>query len=142
MMPSLISERVGRVVVGIDTSGSIGGHELTSFLSEVAAIASEVIPEKIDLLYWDSRVARHEEYDEANMALLFSSSKPAGGGGTDVRAVFDYVGKELPQPPECAIILTDGYTPWPQQSPDYPTLWVITTKNLTAPLGVTVHLDT
>lgn len=139
-MPSFISERVGRVIVGVDTSGSIGGSELTSFLSEVAAIANEVRPEKIDLLYWDTRVARHEEYDEANLDLLFSSTKPAGGGGTDVNCVFNYA-KEKRIEPECCIILTDGYTPWPKEPPEYPTLWVITTRSITAPNGVTVHMD-
>jgi predicted metal-dependent peptidase len=38
-MPSMIGERVGRIVVAVDTSGSIGMVELTDFLSEVKGIA-------------------------------------------------------------------------------------------------------
>jgi len=35
LMPSSISESVGEIVVGIDTSGSIGNDELNSFLTEI-----------------------------------------------------------------------------------------------------------
>ena len=41
-MPTMVSERVGHLVVGVDTSGSIGGKELNEFLSEVKGIAEEV----------------------------------------------------------------------------------------------------
>ena len=141
LLPSLVSERVGKMAIGIDTSGSIQGAALTSLVSEVATIAREVRPEKIDLLYWDAKVARHEEYDESNMDLLPTSTKPAGGGGTNVNCFFNFIKDKLTYTPECAIILTDGYTPWPSTPPDYPVLWVITTKNITAPFGVTVHMN-
>ena len=60
-MPSLIGEKVGHLVVAVDTSGSIGGEELNNFLSEVKGIAEEVNPEKVDLLYWGHEVESHEE---------------------------------------------------------------------------------
>jgi predicted metal-dependent peptidase len=37
-MPSGVSDKVGELVIAIDTSGSIGGKELTAFLSEVTSI--------------------------------------------------------------------------------------------------------
>ena len=37
-MPSTLSETMGRIVIGVDTSGSIGGAELNKFLSEVQEI--------------------------------------------------------------------------------------------------------
>ena len=74
-------------MVGVDTSGSVGGREINTMLTEVVAVASQVRPDKIDLLYWDSEVARHEEYDESNLDLLATSTKPAGGGGTSPACV-------------------------------------------------------
>lgn len=46
-LPSGISERIGEIVVAIDTSGSIGGPQLSAFLSEVKAIAETVNPKKL-----------------------------------------------------------------------------------------------
>jgi predicted metal-dependent peptidase len=107
-MPSMVSERVGQIVVGIDTSGSIGGDILTAFLTEVKSIAEDVHPEKLHLLYWDAAVASHEVYDEGSMGGLIQSTKPKGGGGTAPSCVSNYL-KHHNLNPECIIILTDGY---------------------------------
>ena len=123
-MPSQISESVGRIVVGVDTSGSISQEAITKALSEVGAICDNVLPEKIDLLYWDTDVASHEIYTEDNYSGLVSSTKPKGGGGTDVVCVFNYIEKHK-LAPQCVIIITDGYTPYPATS-SYPTIWVMT----------------
>ena len=140
-MPTLIGERVGRIVIGVDTSGSIGGKQITTFLSEVCAIAQDVKPSHIDLIYWDAAVASHEEYDEASVANIVTSTKPMGGGGTDPTCLMRYVREKMLQP-ECIIMLTDGYigswgTEW-----EAPVLWVIANNNndITAPNGKTVHI--
>ena len=82
-MPSMIGEKVGHIVVAIDTSGSIGGKELDEFLAEVKGVAEEVNPEMVDLIYWDGSVAEHEKYEGAEVSNIVSSTKPKGGGGTD-----------------------------------------------------------
>lgn len=139
LMPSLISEKVGNLVVGVDTSGSISGREITAMLSEVVGIAKQVRPEQIDLLYWDSGVARHEEYNDSNLDMLATSTKPAGGGGTSPACVKRYL-TDNHMRPECVIMLTDGYVDsWPDF--DCPVLWVVTTKSITAGTGMTIHLD-
>ena len=130
-MPSQISESVGRIVVGVDTSGSISQEAITKALSEVVAICDNVLPEKIDLLYWDTDVASHEIYMEDNYSGLVSSTKPAGGGGTDVSCVFNYIEKHKLDP-QCVIVITDGYTPYPAMSP-YPTIWVMTENGYCQP---------
>jgi len=107
-MPSLIGEKVGHLVIAIDTSGSIGGDELGEFLSEVKGIAEEVNPEVVDLLYWDSEVAGHETYSSSTAADIPNSTKPKGGGGTSPSCVSAYLKQKNIQP-ECVIVLTDGY---------------------------------
>jgi predicted metal-dependent peptidase len=140
-MPSMIGETIGQVVIGIDTSGSIGDKELSEFLSEVVSICEDVSPSSIELLYWDTNVAGHETYNQGDYKALVQSTKPAGGGGTHVGCVNQYI-KDKRIQPEAIIILTDGYVEddwggaW-----DYPTLWAVTAKHNTSPHGKTIHID-
>ena len=142
-MPSMIGEKVGHLVVAIDTSGSIGGSELAEFLSEVKGIAEEVSPEVVDLLYWDGDVASHEVYEGGAVSNIVSSTKPKGGGGTSPSCVSKYL-KEKNIKPECIIMLTDGYvgndwgSEWTAE-----VLWCIVGGNTeVAPNGKTVHVET
>jgi len=139
LLPSTFSQRVGRGVIGADMSGSVGQRETTLMVGEIVYLASQVQPEQIDLLYWDSAVARHETYDESNMDTMATSTKPMGGGGTNPDCVKRYMAQHGMEP-EFVIMLTDGYVNnWPDF--DCPVLWVITTKNITAPTGITIHLE-
>ena len=139
LLPSTFSQRVGRGVIGVDTSGSITGHQINKMLSEVVYVATQVHPEQLDLLYWDSAVARHETYDETNLDTLATSTKPAGGGGTRPACVKQFI-KDKGLEPEFIIMLTDGFVDsWPEF--DCPTLWVVTTKGIVARTGMTIHLN-
>jgi len=139
LMPSLMSERVGHIVYGPDMSGSVGGRETTAMVTELVALAKEVRPELLDVIYWDSAVSRHETYDESNLERLLSSTKPMGGGGTSPACVKRYLADKRIKP-ECIIMLTDGYVDsWPDF--EVPTLWLITTKGITAPTGISVYLN-
>ena len=139
-MPSQISETVGTMCVAIDTSGSIDDEAITKALSEVVAICDNTTPEKVDLLYWDTQVASHEQYREDNYAGLVSSTKPKGGGGTDVGCVMQYIDDNKLKP-ECTIIITDGYTGFPKDHPTYPVIWVIVGgNNVVPPFGSVIRL--
>lgn len=138
-MPSLIGESVGRIVVAIDTSGSIGNEAISQFLGEVRDICQHVKPDGIDLLYWDTRVAQHEKYEQDQLENLLASTKPAGGGGTSPSCITQYI-KDKKLKPECAVVLTDGYVggDWGSEWP-CPTLWGITSDEVSG-LGKTVHI--
>lgn len=145
-MPSLISEQVGHMVIAIDTSGSIGGNELREFLSEVKGIADEVKPKQVDLLYWDTSVASHEEYDESSVATIVTSTKPRGGGGTAPSCITTYLAEKFIRP-ECVVVLTDGCvgSDWGESnghSWPAPVLWAIVGgSDVTAANGKTVHVQ-
>lgn len=140
-LPTLIGERVGRIAIGIDTSGSIGGQELNQFLSEVQSIAQDVNPLCVDLIYWDSTVAAHEEYTEAEVPNIVRSTKPRGGGGTDPRAMMEYM-KDKRIEPEVIIMLTDGCIGDWGDKWNAPILWAICdgSSDVFAPVGKTVHI--
>jgi predicted metal-dependent peptidase len=140
-MPSMIGEKVGHLVIAIDTSGSVGQRELSEFLGEVKGIAEEVKPSQVDLIYWDSHVAAHEEYTEGMVGDIVSSTKPRGGGGTSPSCISAYL-KDKRIEPECVIILTDGYVgnDWGGEW-TAPVLWAIVGDNDdVAPNGKTIHI--
>lgn len=146
IMPSSYDEKVGSIVVGVDTSGSIGGEELAQFLGEVKSICDEVSPEKIDLLYWDTEVAGHETYQGTELCNLVESTQAKGGGGTDPDCVPAYMKKEDLKP-ECVIMLTDGYlgsdkAKWSEIT--MPTMWCIKGNsrfNSDTVVGKIVHVE-
>lgn len=139
-MPSTLSESMGRIVIAIDTSGSIGGRELNEFLSEVQAICMNVQPELVDLLYWDTEVAAHEIYGRDDLHKLVKSTKPAGGGGTDPACIPAYI-KDKQLKPECVVVLTDGYVGgWGTWA--HPVLWAICGGYKPRPdVGTAIYID-
>ena len=138
-MPSSVGESVGRIVLGIDMSGSIGSEEISAFLSEVKKICETVRPEGIDLLYWDTAVCQHEKYDQDQLENLLSTTKPRGGGGTDPQCIVDHMLQHKIKA-ECAVILTDGYVGSWGQGWSCPTLWGIT-SDVVSEVGKTVHIN-
>ena len=139
-MPSGISERVEELVIAIDTSGSIGQSELTEFLSEVKGVCDTVKPNKVRLLYWGCSVVGDESYDMHELEQLTTSTKPKGGGGTDVNCVTQYMAKKSIKP-QAAIVLTDGYLydGWGEWT--CPVLWtILDNEHALADVGKTVHI--
>jgi len=141
-MPTLIGEKVGHLVIAIDTSGSVGDEELGEFLSEVKGIAEEVNPACVDLLYWGSSVVGHETYGDGEAANIINSTRPKDGGGTSPSCVSEYL-KEKNIKPECVIILTDGCVgnDWGSEW-TAPTLWCIVGDYFDgeAANGKTIHI--
>jgi len=106
-LPSYYSERISKVVVAVDLSGSVF-HLAEKFMAEVMKVCADVTPEELHVMYWDSRVRRHEVYSPDQYSLLNTLTKPAGGGGTDVRCVPDFMRANTLTDADCVIVLTDG----------------------------------
>ena len=137
-MPSAIGEAVGRIVVAIDMSGSIGQAEVGQFLGELLSICNHVQPEGIDLMYWDTAICAHEKYERGDYEAIMSSTKPAGGGGTSAECIPIYIAEHKLEP-ECVIVLTDGYIGgWGDWK--HPVFWGMTT-DMIAPMGISVRIE-
>lgn len=128
LLPTSISETVGEVVIGIDTSGSINSTDLAEFASELVSLCHTASPSSIRVLWWDTMVHGEQVFTE-NYDALASMLKPLGGGGTHVGCVSDYLVKEDIRP-EAVILFTDGHVEQPiAWKHDAPTLWVVTLNN-------------
>jgi predicted metal-dependent peptidase len=138
-LPSQISESIGNIVIGIDTSGSIDQAAITAALSELVGICNNTTPERVDLLYWDTQVAAHETYFEGDYAGLVTSTKPAGGGGSCTVKVFEYIKTNKLDPLVC-IHITDGHIEYPQLPPNYPVLWVLCNDSDQPPFGSCIRV--
>jgi predicted metal-dependent peptidase len=112
----------GTVVVGVDTSGSVGDKEIAMFFAEMSGILEDVRPREMIIMWCDARVDRVDEVDEAGDLAEIRAKPVPGGGGTDFRPVFDKIA-ELGLQPETLVYLTDGMGSFPSQAPSYPVIW-------------------
>ena len=132
-LPSLHSEGMGEIVVGVDTSGSVW-EMVPEFLAEVSAIAAECKPEKIHVVYCDTEVNAHDEYEPGEEI----EAKRVGGGGTDLRKGMTFL-ESKGIIPAVMVWLTDGETPFDSTPPDFPVIWCLTTQ-ASPPWGDVIRL--
>jgi len=144
IMPSSISEKAETFVISIDMSGSIGGELQAQFMGELKSVCDDVMPETVELLYWDSHVVGRETYHGAEVGNIINSTKPKGGGGTQPECVPIYLEAERINP-QCIIMLTDGefygdaWGEWGRTSA--PVLWcVVGNKNFVPKHGQSVYV--
>ena len=135
-LPSLENESIGELVVAIDTSGSIGGVELTEFATELASICDSVTPDKVRVLWWDTAVHGEQVFDSSSYQNIAGLLKPQGGGGTMVSCVSEYLNKNKVNA-EAVLVFTDGYVEsdikW---DITVPTLWMVTQRrDFQPPMG-------
>jgi predicted metal-dependent peptidase len=136
----------GTVVVGYDTSGSCVNPETQQrFFSEMAGIVGDLNPERLIVIWCDAKVQRvddlesPEDLEDLRMEINELGGAP-GGGGTDLRKIFDHIRDEHIEP-DMLVVLTDMYTPFPTDVPDYHTIWAsITSNGPAAPFGELVEV--
>ena len=139
-MPSGISESVEGVVVAGDMSGSIGQREQSVILTEAKQMFDTVHPSWVRMLYWDTQVCSDEKYEQHELEDFIKSTKPRGGGGTNVECVPAHMTKHGIKA-QAAIVITDGYLGGSWGRWDCPVLWVvIDNKNARPNIGTVVHV--
>lgn len=141
ILPGMHSPRLGKIVVAVDTSGSIGQEEFNNFMSEVQGILFNCHPEKFILAQCDATLHDWQELDVfADVATI----KCKGGGGTNFKPVFERADEDCAagEPPAALVYLTDLEGTFPDVEPGYPVLWASTnTKEEQAPFGITLPLE-
>jgi predicted metal-dependent peptidase len=110
--PRLVAPKA-RVAVVADTSGSMGDGDLSRVLSEVKALIQSPLVERVWWVPTDAaadKVIRATDISHARNALI-------GGGGTDMGAGLETVAARCRPRPHLTIVITDGFTSWPDVKP-------------------------
>jgi predicted metal-dependent peptidase len=133
-LASVRKEGVGEIVIGVDCSGSINRRQLGLFQSEMASIIEESRPQRVHVLYFDTRVHRSDVFEQGEPITL----DPVGGGGTSFCPCFDFVEEQGIQP-QALVIFTDLDGRFPSHQPHYPVLWAATEDRF-APFGEVIPM--
>lgn len=131
-LPRIRSEAMGELTLIVDTSGSITDVELAQVAAEMQAIAEDVKPARIRIVWADAQIAGEQLFDRSEPLML----EPKGGGGTDMRIPLAYV-EQFEQ--AVVILCTDGHTPWPKGHIPYP-LIVCCTTDQDVPIGEVIRM--
>ena len=126
-LPAVRSEGMDAIALMIDSSKSVQIPALQRTWSEIRAIAAELRPERIYVLQVDTALHRVDEYgpDELPERLTVK-----GRGGTDFRPGFRWL-EEQGIRLACCLYFTDmRCTRYPATEPDFPHLWINTSKTL------------
>jgi predicted metal-dependent peptidase len=102
---------VPEIAVVCDTSGSMSDDLLAAALAEVEGLLRAVgMARQLRVLACDTAVGPVRRVSSARQVEL------VGGGGTDMGAGIEAAGQLRPKP-SITVVLTDGFTPWPDQPP-------------------------
>jgi predicted metal-dependent peptidase len=133
-LPSNISNTF-RLVIAIDSSGSIDEALLDEFLSEVSFLMEQVQNYTVDIIICDDKIHSHATF-QTGEAL---EAKVIGGGGTDFRPVFEFIEANI-NDVKLLLYFTDLEGIFPKQQPSYEVKWV-TPKEADVPFGELIFLD-
>ena len=124
IMPGMTPGEEIDVVVAIDMSGSISDKQAQQFLGEIAGMMEAFDGYKVHVFCFDTEIYNPADFTSENMDSI-DSYEPAGGGGTDFDAIFDYL-KKVGNVPKRLICFTDGYPCGSWGDADYcDTTWII-----------------
>ena len=132
--PGIKIQRFQKILVAIDTSGSIDMDALELFFGEIRGMWRNGA--EITVIECDCEVGRTYPYQGQTPSDL------SGGGGTDFDPVFQYLRERRQEQYDGIIYLTDGYAATPVVRPPCRVLWVITpdgSDDATA-FGPAIHL--
>jgi predicted metal-dependent peptidase len=101
------------VAVVVDTSGSVGAAQLRAALAEVRGVVKAAgVPDRgLAVLACDADVTATTRVHR--VSSIGADLDLSGGGGTDMRVGIAAAEQMRPRP-DAVVVLTDGYTPWPQ----------------------------
>lgn len=124
--PSLSGDVTARISCVVDTSGSMSSRELAQAVAEVCAVL-KVFQVPVTIIPCDARA-----YDPIRIATpsdYFKLQELRGGGGTNMIVGIEAALQQKPAP-DCVLVLTDGYTPFPAKLYKKPVIFGIFKKHV------------
>lgn len=135
--PSQKSEQMGKLVFGIDCSGSITEKQLSAMGAHISDLLRDVTPTAVVIVYFDSTPCFVEEFSGPDYHVTL---EPHGGGGTAFGPVFDYVA-EHHNDSALVIMFTDLFGSFGEGNAVCDTLWVSQTEGYDVPFGELIYGD-
>lgn len=133
-----LTKKIREFAIVLDTSASVRGEVLRSFLNETYSILSDRASffedVKIELIQCDHKVNRIDEiHSKEDLDLLVKDIQLSGFGATDFRPAFEYlkdsVLKKKYENLKGIIYFTDGLGIYPQSPPGFEVLFVYPTED-------------
>lgn len=141
VMPGMKPGETIDICIAIDTSGSISERDIKDFMSEIQGIMDSYNEYKIKVWCFDTEVYNEQNFTSENLDDI-SSYEPAGGGGTDFMANWEYM-KEHNIEPKKFIMFTDGmpFGEWGEEN-YCDTVWIIKgNPGCEPPWGIWAHYE-
>jgi predicted metal-dependent peptidase len=132
------SQSEPRIVVALDTSGSVGVEEMRQFAVEVDALKGQ-IRTHVTLLACDDRLAFGSPWDFPPEKPFVLPEDLGGGGGTRFTPVFDWLDQSGLMA-SMVIYFTDALGEFPEAPPLVPVLWLVK-GNAPTPWGERIQLN-
>jgi predicted metal-dependent peptidase len=120
-VPGIKVKKKQKILITIDTSGSISKDDLTVFFSEIYHVW--LSGAEVDVIECDTEIHNIFQFRGTTPEFVM------GQGGTDFNAPIERANNDLR--PDCMIYFTDGYAPDPESEPKFPILWVICEGGIT-----------
>ena len=120
--PGLKVSQHSKLLIAIDTSGSINKSEIDLFFSEIHGVWKSGT--ELDVIECDAGVQNKYQYKGTLPSIIY------GGGGTSFDPVFDHINNNRQIKYDGCIYLTDGYAGRPTIKPYCPVLWIISPNGL------------
>lgn len=117
ILPQLRQTTTPNIVVVVDTSGSVGETELKCAVGEVLNLA-QTFQTEVVVIPCD---AQAYEATKVRTKRDFRTETLKGGGGTDMKAGIQAAEQYQP---DAIIVITDGYTPYPETN-DSRVVWCV-----------------
>jgi predicted metal-dependent peptidase len=135
-LPSAFSENLGEIAVAEDVSGSVSQADHTKFISELNGIKTTLNPSLTTVVTFDTQITTNTVLtpDEEVTSISF-----IGGGGTDLRPVFEYFKKNIPM---VLIVFSDLCCSPITEDPGFDVIWVcVGNPSAKVHFGTLIHYE-
>ena len=136
-LPSVGVPAPGKIIFAIDTSGSMTHPWLSKIWAEIVSFR-DTFPTAMTVIEADDRIQRVRTFEEFEPLPDSKTCSLQGRGGTDFRPVFKWIEEQGFSEPIMLVLATDGWGPFPEETPEVPTIVIKTPGAADFPKWATV----
>lgn len=137
-MPSNVTDnRINRIAVAIDISGSVSKRQVNYFLRETKSIKNNCNPELLDIVSFNTEITGKWTFKEDE---TFDKIEIPIDGGTSLNCVWDHYSSPTNKP-TFLVVFSDMFVSIPDK-PDYEVIWcVVDNPKWKPPYGKAIYIN-